>query len=84
MKSQHLRINRVRIGKPDAQGARISDAGRRREAGPVVRGDVFVGAHKGVGIYAACWYCQAHSNYWTNRNLTAIFRGRGGAQGKKD
>jgi len=62
MASQHLRIKRVRIGKPDAQGARISDTGRRREAGPVVRGDVFVGDHQGGGIYAACWYCQAQSN----------------------
>jgi len=60
MSTQHPHKIIARMGKPIALRAKAHDTGRRREAGPVVRVDVFVGAHKGGGIYAACWCCQAN------------------------
>ena len=60
MSTQHPHKIIARMGKPIALRAKAHDTGRRREAGPVVRVDVFVGAHNGGGIYAACWCCQAN------------------------
>lgn len=59
---------------------------RRRQATQVQRSDVFVGAHKGGEIYAACWCCQACLCENARRNLTVILAagGRGSARARKD